>query len=50
MHFSTLILRGGGHRREKNQQNLNVKSLIIFARDCRYDAVNIYTDTAQLTI
>ena len=31
--FSTLLMGGGGHAREKDHQN--VKSLIIFARDCR---------------
>ena len=31
--FSTLLMEGGGHAREKDHQN--VKSLIIFARDCR---------------
>jgi hypothetical protein len=31
--FSTLLMGGGGHEREKDHQN--VKSLIIFARDCR---------------
>jgi hypothetical protein len=30
--FSTLLMGGGGHAREKDHQN--VKSLIIFARDC----------------
>jgi hypothetical protein len=33
--FSTLLMGGGGHAREKDHQN--VKSLIIFARDCRCD-------------
>jgi hypothetical protein len=33
--FSTLLMGGGGHAREKDHQN--VKSLIIFARDCRSD-------------
>ena len=31
--FSTLLMGGGGHTREKDHQN--VKSLIIFAHDCR---------------
>ena len=31
---STLLMGGGGHTREKDHQN--VKSLIIFAHDCRY--------------
>jgi hypothetical protein len=31
--FSTLLMGGGGQAREKDHQN--VKSLIIFARDCR---------------
>jgi hypothetical protein len=31
--LSTLLMGGGGHAREKDHQN--VKSLIIFARDCR---------------
>jgi hypothetical protein len=30
--FSTLLMGGGGHTREKDHQN--VKSLIIFAHDC----------------
>ena len=30
--FSTLLMGGGGHAREKDHQN--AKSLIIFARDC----------------
>ena len=30
--FSTLLMGGGRHAREKDHQN--VKSLIIFARDC----------------
>ncbi len=33
--FSTLLMGGGGHTREKDHQN--VKSLIIFAPDCRSD-------------
>ena len=31
--FSTLLMGGGGHTREKDHQN--AKSLIIFAHDCR---------------
>ncbi len=31
--FSTLLMGGGGHTREKDHQN--VKSLIIFTHDCR---------------
>jgi hypothetical protein len=31
--FSTLLMGGGRHTREKDHQN--VKSLIIFAHDCR---------------
>ena len=32
--FSTLLMGGGGHTRENDHQN--VKSLIIFAHDCRW--------------
>ncbi len=32
--FSTLLMGGGGHTRKKDHQN--VKSLIIFAHDCRF--------------
>ncbi len=35
--FSTLLMGGGGHTREKDHQN--VKSLIIFAHDCSYRVV-----------
>jgi hypothetical protein len=31
--FSALLMGGGGHARERDHKN--VKSLIIFARDCR---------------
>ena len=31
--FSTLLMGGGEHTREKDHQN--VKSLVIFAHDCR---------------
>ncbi len=36
--FSTLLMGGGGHTREKDHQN--VKSLIIFAHDCRPKLIN----------
>ena len=36
--FSTLLMGGGGHTREKDHQN--VKSLIIFAHDCRGEIIN----------
>ena len=35
--FSTLLLGGGGHTREKDHQN--VKSLNIFAHDCLSEEV-----------
>jgi hypothetical protein len=38
--FSTLLMGGGGHAREKDHQN--VKSLIIFARDCREEWLGKY--------
>ena len=41
--FSTLLMGGGGHTREKDHQN--VKSLIIFAHDCR----PLSTPIARLT-
>ena len=51
--FSTLLMGGGGHAREKDHQI--VKSLIIFARDCRVanerikTMRNILYDVAGLT-
>ena len=41
--FSTLLMGGGGHAREKDHQN--VKSLIIFARDCRVPVSVVYLFT-----
>jgi hypothetical protein len=38
--FSTLLMGGGGHTREKDHQN--VKSLIIFAHDCRSFIIFIF--------
>ncbi len=37
--FSTLLMGGGGHTREKDHQN--VKSLIIFADDCRKNSLEL---------
>ena len=39
--FSTLLMGGGGHTREKDHQN--VKSFIIFAHDCRV-VVHVLSD------
>jgi hypothetical protein len=38
--FSTMLMGGGGHAREKDHQN--VKSLIIFACDCRWNKIFPY--------
>ena len=43
--FSTLLMGGGGHTREKDHQN--VKSLISFAHDCSYESTESVDSVGQ---